>query len=309
MSFVDKYFFNPNFWQKILIFTLLPFSFLYALISFLNNRFRKKVDFDLPIISVGNLSVGGNGKTPVGIAISELFEDKKVFIILRGYKRSTKGALVVKIDNKIKCNVKECGDEAYEYALFSKANVIVSEKREIGINIAKKNNAQIIILDDAFSKAHIKKFDILIFSKTMPKYNFCLPSGAYRLPLFCKKYADFLAYEGKDFVKNSEFEPKNDMILISSIAKPFRLEEFKKYAKAFYFLNDHNDISFEFCEQKLKQNNAKTILCTQKDYVKIKDYGFNICLISLKTRLGDNLKQAILDYVKNYKRSKNVSLY
>ena len=302
MGFVDRYFFNPTFLQKIVIFILLPISFLYALISFLNNRFRKKIDFDLPIISVGNLSVGGNGKTPTCIAISKLFEDKKVFIILRGYKRSTKGALIVKLDNEIKCSVQESGDEAYEYALFSKANVIVSEKREVGIDIAKQNNAQIIILDDAFSKVHIKKFDILLFSKVMPKYNFCLPSGAYRLPVFCKKYADFLAYEGDDFERLSEFEPKDDMVLISSIAKPFRLDGFKKYAKAFYFLNDHDEISYEFCEQKLKQNNAKTILCTKKDYVKIKDYGFDICLIDLKIKLSDNFKQAILEYVKNYKK-------
>lgn len=302
MSFIDRYFFNPSWWQKIIIFLLLPFSFLYAFFSFLNNRFKKKIDFKIPIISIGNLSVGGNGKTPVTKAIVKLFDDKKVFVILRGYKRKKSGTFLVKLDDDIKCDVYDCGDEAYEYALFTKANVIVSEKREEGIELAKSYKADIILLDDAFSKVHIKKFDVLIFSKVMPKYNFCLPSGAYRLPMFCKKYADFIAYEQKDFEKISKIKPKKDMILISAIAKPFRLDEFKKYVINSYFLNDHDEISFDFIQDKLKTNNAKTILCTQKDYVKIKDFGFDISVIELDVKLSDDFIFALKNYEKNYKK-------
>lgn len=59
---LDNYFFKPNFWQKCLTFVLFPLSVLYAFFAILNTFFRKKIVFKKPVISVGNLSFGGNGK-------------------------------------------------------------------------------------------------------------------------------------------------------------------------------------------------------------------------------------------------------
>ncbi|MDN2797355.1 tetraacyldisaccharide 4'-kinase, partial [Campylobacter jejuni] len=67
---LDNYFFKPNFCQKCLSFILLPLSLLYAFFSILNTFFRKKIVFKKPVISVGNLSFVGNGKTPLCKAIA-----------------------------------------------------------------------------------------------------------------------------------------------------------------------------------------------------------------------------------------------
>ncbi|MFG5142363.1 tetraacyldisaccharide 4'-kinase, partial [Campylobacter lari] len=104
MTWLDRYFFKPNFLQKTLAFLLLPFSFLYMIIAILNTKFKKELDFNLPIISIGNLTLGGNGKTPICKAIATEFEN--CFIILRGYKRQSKGLIIVKHKDEILCDIK-----------------------------------------------------------------------------------------------------------------------------------------------------------------------------------------------------------
>lgn len=178
-------FLSPLF-QKCLAFIFLPLSLLYGLCAILNTCFRQKIDFKKPIISVGNLSFGGNGKTPICKAIAREFEG--VFIVLRGYRRKSKGLLVVKNKNAILAQVSQSGDEAMEYAFEECVKgVIVSEDRVAGIQKAFELGAKIVLLDDAFSKFHIQKFDILLESKIKPYFNFTLPSGAYRLPKFYEK--------------------------------------------------------------------------------------------------------------------------
>ncbi len=252
MTWIDKYFYKPKFYQKLLAILLLPFSFLYAFIAILNTKIKKEIHFNIPIISVGNLTIGGNGKTPVCKAIATEFE--KSFIILRGYKRKSKGLVVVKHNHKILCDIDKSGDEAMEYALNHKCyGVIVSEDRIAGIKKAIELGAKLIILDDAFSKFYIKKFDILLQSKDKPFFNFTLPSGAYRLPKFYEKQADYIAYEGKDFKRYSYVKENQKAILITSIAKPFRLYEHFIKARACYFFADH--YAFKKQELEIKDNN------------------------------------------------------
>ncbi|TEY16620.1 tetraacyldisaccharide 4'-kinase, partial [Campylobacter sp. CH185] len=107
---------------------LLPLSVFYAFFAILNTFFRKKIVFKKPVISVGNLSFGGNGKTPLCKAIAREFDG--VFIVLRGYKRKSKGLFVVKNQNEILCTLTQSGDEAMEYAFEENIKgVIVSEDR------------------------------------------------------------------------------------------------------------------------------------------------------------------------------------
>ena len=307
MSFLDRYFFNPNLWQKILIFTLLPFSYIYSFIASKNFKSTKKNDFKIPIISVGNISVGGNGKTPFCKALSDMlypiYKDD-IFIILRGYKRKSKGLLVVKLRNQILSDYLNAGDEALEHALFTKANVIVSEDRIKGIQKAISLGAKCIILDDAFSKTNIKKFDILLNSNIKYKYNFTLPSGAYRLPKSYEKFADFNAYQDLHFKRTSFIKDiKQDMILISAIAKPFRLLQYKDLVKAYYFYNDHSSFNKEELINLMQKHNAKYILLTKKDYVKIKDFNLETILIDEELIIFNELKTAIFNYLKEFNAS------
>lgn len=299
MTWIDRYFFKPNFLQKILAISLLPFSFIYALIAILNTKFRKKIDFNFPIISIGNLTLGGNGKTPVCKAIASEFEHS--FVVLRGYKRKSKGLVVVK-NKEILCDIDKSGDEAMEYALDEKIHgVIVSENRILGIKKAIELGAKLIILDDAFSKFHIKKLNILLKSKDEPFFDFTLPSGAYRLPKNYEKYADFIALENKDFFRFSYAKENTNAILISSIAKPFRLYEHFIKARACYFFSDHYNYKKEEIQKLLKKHNCDTLMLTFKDYVKVKNFGFKTELIQLKIILEEDFKNTIKNYINSFK--------
>ena len=296
---LDNYFFKPSFFQKILALTLLPFSLIYAICAVLNTKFRKKVDFKKPIISVGNLSFGGNGKTPFCKALAREFDG--CFVVLRGYKRKSKNLLVVKNNNEILCSIQNSGDEAMEYALNENVKgVIVSENRVFGIKKAFELGAKIVLLDDAFSKFHIKKFDILLESKLKPFFNFTLPSGAYRLPLCFTKKADFVALEGRDFIRYSFTKENPKAILVTAIAKPFRLYEHFIKARACYFFKDHYEFKKDELENLLKKHNCDTLMLTFKDFVKVKDFGFKCQIIELDIELKEHLKQEIKAYLKKF---------
>lgn len=107
---IEDYLFFPNSFQKILSYLLLPFSFLYIFIIFIKRVTSSKVDFGIPIISIGNLTVGGSGKTPITIELAKNIKD--VCVILRGYGRASKGLFVVSLNGKIKVDVNISGDEA-----------------------------------------------------------------------------------------------------------------------------------------------------------------------------------------------------
>jgi len=123
-------------------FLLLPFTFLYCIIVYF--RFPKNYkDMNIPIISIGNIVVGGSGKTPLSIAIANSFEGGAV--VLRGYGRGSKGTILISKYGKILEGVEVSGDEAQEIALSTKASVIVSENRADGIELAKKIGANFVI--------------------------------------------------------------------------------------------------------------------------------------------------------------------
>ena len=101
---------------------LLPLSLLYSLAIYLKFAFKiyKKGSqkYEIPIISIGNLVLGGSGKTPFTKMLFEHFSPKfRTFIVLRGYGRKSSGAILVAKDGEILTNVKKSGDEAMEYAL------------------------------------------------------------------------------------------------------------------------------------------------------------------------------------------------
>lgn len=298
--FRDKIFlFGENYFYKFSILNLaiccllLPFSFIYFFIICFKKFFAKQKDFGIKIISVGNLTLGGNGKTPLCKAIFEIF-DEKTFIILRGYKRQSKGLKIVALNGKILCDIYQSGDEAMEYAKNLKfANVIVSEDRKKGILKAKELGGKIVILDDGFGKFDIKKFEILLLSNPSPWNNFCIPSGAYRYPKFFYKFADFIPQNSDIKANYKIINQQNKMFLISAIAKPWRLKNFEKICVGAKFYADHA----QFCEDELKEilknSKADSILTTQKDFVKIQNFNIAISIIDMKLDLSDNFKEIL----------------
>lgn len=166
---------------------LFPFSILYDGVTSLRNKLfetgiLKSTKFDIPIIVVGNLSVGGTGKTPqIEYLIRLLKEDHNIAVLSRGYKRKTKGFFLA--DESV--TVDQLGDEPFQYyTKFNEVIVAVCEDRVNGINRMKKiqNPPKIILLDDAFQHRKVKsEFNILLTSyNDLYVDDLILPAGNLR---------------------------------------------------------------------------------------------------------------------------------
>lgn len=178
---------------------LLPFSFLYRAVTFTRNWLYDKgilssTGFDIPIISVGNLSVGGTGKTPqVEYLIRALQNDYKLAILSRGYGRSSKGFVL----GNSTSTAKEIGDEPLQYLLkYPQVNVAVCENRVKGAKelLMLKPEIEIIILDDAFQHRAIKPGLQILLTEYSNLFcdNYHLPSGTLRESSKGMKRADMI---------------------------------------------------------------------------------------------------------------------
>lgn len=137
---------------------LYPFSIIYDGVTALRNYaydkgWKESTEFDIPVISVGNLSVGGTGKSPmVELLITILRDDYKVAVLSRGYKRKTTGFKEVLSSS----TAEEVGDEPLQFKhKFPETTVAVCANRREGIEKLKQK-AELIILDDAFQHRKVK---------------------------------------------------------------------------------------------------------------------------------------------------------
>ncbi len=274
--------FYPKWYHYFFIILLLPLSFIYFLSIYFKFP-RKYENLGIPVISVGNIIIGGSGKTPLTKAIVNHYKNKKIAVVMRGYKRKSKGLVVVKNFKKILTDVEMSGDEAMEIAMFTNSAVIVSENRKEGIIKAKEMGADFVILDDGFDKP-FKKLNIVIDKKI--KNPFVLPAGGYRYPRSFLKYADFVVKEIKREVK----VPNGD-ILISGISNPKRL--LKYWNKEYKFFPDH----YEYKWEDLKEFKDKLIVTTAKDYVKLQKFPLKLKIIDLEVKLTDELIKKIDEFL------------
>ena len=280
---VEEYFYNPNTLQKVLSYLFLPLSWFYCFMMYIRFRLSKPEDFGLPIISVGNLTVGGSGKTPLVTALAK--EEKNPAVILRGYGRASKGMIVVKERGEILCDVACSGDEAMIYAKkLPHATVIVSEDRKVAIQKAKELGCEIIFLDDAYSKHTIKKEDILIDVQT--KNSFCLPSGPYRERLWQRKDVK-LFREDVDFIRHVVVvDVTEKMSLVTAIARPQRLDKYlPNHLVAKHYFEDHHAFTKAELEKILREDGATSLLVTFKDYVKMEAFGLPLSLLDLEVEI------------------------
>jgi tetraacyldisaccharide 4'-kinase len=259
----------------------------------------KAKDFHIPIISVGNLIVGGSGKTPVTITLAKRYQD--VFIILRGYKRDSSGLIMISDKGHILEGVHISGDEAMLYATSLKnASVIVSEDRVKAIEKAKELGAKVIFLDDGFSKAHIQKLDILIKPQLPHANNFCLPSGPYR-----ERKSLYKAYlsieEERDFKRNVTIHnPTQKMVLVTAISKPERLTPFIPDDIPRVTFPDHHPFTKESLESIMIKYQATSILTTQKDAVKMQEFGLSLSILKLDIMIEENILTNVDTFIENF---------
>lgn len=180
---------------------LLPFSWIYgSIVRFRNWLFdiglKKSKSFSIPIISVGNITVGGSGKTPHVEYLIRLLHDKaKIAVLSRGYKRKSHGYILANEST----TMPEIGDEPFQmHQKFSDIYVAVDTKRARGIENLQNDEASkdvdVVLLDDAFQHRYVKPgINILLVDyHRLIIYDKMLPAGRLREPLSGKNRADIV---------------------------------------------------------------------------------------------------------------------
>lgn len=230
--------------MKLLKLILYPFVPFYALVInirnlFFDNNVFKTQAVDAKVISVGNISVGGSGKTPLVISLLRLLkrEGKKVGVLSRGYGRNTRGYLLVSDGKEILAPVNDCGDEIYITAMECKVPAAVSENRVRGAgNFIGDTGVNVIVLDDAYQHRWIKRdLNLLIFEQRfLTEYDFfkqqLLPTGMMREPFRSINRADAV-------IINRKFTPENKIPPEYS-----RYLEGKKIFTAYYKAIEFGDV-------------------------------------------------------------------
>jgi len=160
-------------------------SLQFYLITFLRNKFYdfgliKSFSFEIPVISVGNLAVGGTGKTPMVEFLIKKFSHKyNIAVLSRGYKRKTKGFIIA----SKKDNATTIGDEPFQYySKFKNIKVAVDKKRKRGIKKLINTGIDMIILDDAFQHRKVIPTYSILLSDYSNLYfdDYLLPMGNLR---------------------------------------------------------------------------------------------------------------------------------
>ena len=180
---------------------LTPLSWLYGLgVGFRNLMFKlgilKSRAFDIPVISVGNITVGGSGKTPHVEYLVSLLKDKlKVAVLSRGYKRKSKDYVLADNDS----TMSQIGDEPYQIKQkFPDIYVAVDKKRTRGIDRLTSDgltkDVDVILLDDAYQHRYVKPgvSILLIDYHRLIIYDKLLPAGCLREPQKGKSRADIV---------------------------------------------------------------------------------------------------------------------
>lgn len=295
---------------------LYPFSLVYGGVMSLRNKLYdhgifSSQEYDVPVIAVGNLSVGGTGKSPmVEYLITLLKEDHRLATLSRGYKRSSRGFL--RLTGRE--TAVEAGDEPLQFKTkFPGVEVAVDENRRHGIAelLQASSPPEVIILDDAYQHRKVKAgFYILLTSyQNLYADDLVLPAGNLREPKKGAKRANVIvvtkcpqkmsreeqekvrrrlapkegqqlffskiAYSEKVYGKNTFF-PLHDLhkrtfTLVTGIANPKPLV---KYLKA-HHLKFENRIfpdHHNFTSGELQELRSKElIVTTEKDYMRLKD--------------------------------------
>ncbi len=270
----------------------------------------KSESFDIPIIAVGNLSVGGTGKSPQIEYLIRLLSSKyQVATLSRGYKRSTTGFVLA--DHNANANT--LGDEPFQFfSKYPKIIVAVDENRVEGIKILleldKKPN--LILLDDAYQHRKVKAGFYILLTAYDDLFcdDFILPFGNLRETSFGKNRADMIivtkcpnnidelvqkkikdklkvlqpiyfttiSYDVNVYNESGQLSvneiKEEEKVVVAGIAKPKPFFDFleAKSSETMIFSDHHN---FEERDINSILNKAKKnkIITTEKDYVRLKD--------------------------------------
>lgn len=211
--------------MKILRYILLPIVPIYFLISWFRNKFYDlgifiSTSYDLPIICVGNLSVGGTGKTPmIEYLVRLLRPTNRVAILSRGYKRKSEGFIIA--DKH--ATVQSIGDEPFQfYSKFEDIIVSVDADRRNGISnlLTLKPRPEVILLDDAYQHRKVKAglYILLTVYDQLYTKDIVLPTGNLREPRIGAERADVIIITKcpEDLQENTKIELQSKLNVLPS---------------------------------------------------------------------------------------------
>ena len=303
--------------MKLLRYLLFPTVPMYYLVTWVRNKMydlglKSSTTFDVPVICVGNLSVGGTGKTPmIEYLIRLLKNNYKIATLSRGYKRKIKGFIIA--DETTDAHA--IGDEPFQlFKKFTDVIVSVNANRRTGIKqlLGLEHKPDVILLDDAFQHRRVKAgFNILLTSFNSLYYDdIVLPTGNLREPKSGAKRADVIvvtkcpksisetdrqriinklrplehqrvffssiSYSDEminSFGKRKLHDLKNKTFtLVTGIANSKPLVDFL-HAEGLNFEHLNFKDHHEFSEKEVKQLKSKDlILTTEKDFMRLEPY-------------------------------------
>jgi tetraacyldisaccharide 4'-kinase len=312
---VHKIWHSNSFFLKLFY----PLSFLYYILQQVKWFLSAYQKFTIPIISVGNLNVGGVGKTPISIALMEIVKaiGKKAAFIGHGYK-----AAILKDSSSTKVNLQKdnadlVGDEALLLSQY--ATTYIAKKRSLAIELAEKDGFELVILDDGFQdNSIVKDLTLLVIDAEYLLGNgLLLPIGPLReKPIPALQRAGLIVIAGicdKEIKKAksfmiSKFEKDCDSLqpkIVSALVKLQNLEELigqdffaiiaianpKKVLKTAklnniiikktFIFSDHKLFDDQELEviYKLAREAQCQVITTSKDFVKLPKYYQNLTKI------------------------------
>ena len=295
---------------------LFPFAILYGLITSIRNFLYdkgifKSYSFDVPIIAVGNLSVGGTGKTPqIEYLIRLLSPAYKVAVLSRGYKRKSEGFILA--DEKATAEM--LGDEPFQmFQKFPNVQFAVDTDRRNGIStlLSQKEKPEVILLDDAFQHRKVKAGFYIMLTSYGDLFcdDYMLPTGNLRESRNGAKRADVIIvtkcpktiseaeqitikkkiglditilfstieYDEKVYGIDSEFSVEEiklkDKLLLAGIANPTSFFNYlQKVNDRLVVFPDHHHFTENDCKEIIQKANGSIIVTTEKDFVRLKKH-------------------------------------
>ncbi|MCX7879460.1 MAG: tetraacyldisaccharide 4'-kinase [Ignavibacteria bacterium] len=170
-----------------------------------DTKLIKQVQSKFPVVSIGNLSFGGTGKTPLTIYISNFLKENnwRPIIISRGYRRKGKGLGIVRTETEILTTWNLAGDEMFLIATKLDVPIVVCSNKHKSIEfIEKKFDFDVVIVDDGFQHRKLfRNIDILLIDKRTVERPFVAPKGFLREPFGNYRRADIILIEkGIDYI-------------------------------------------------------------------------------------------------------------
>jgi len=304
-----------------------PIATIFSIIIFIRNlafdlKILKITKVSKPVISIGNITTGGTGKTPIAILFANEAKKRglKPGILSRGYKRKSSGSLVVHDGIKLLLSVTDSGDEPFLMAnKLKNVPIIVDANRINGANrLIKDFGVDIVILDDGFQHRYLyRDIDLLLINASVKADMYqMLPLGMLReLPTSISRASKVLISKGSfDLVpKKISSYIKNPIMISEYLSADFNYKNIKKPFFAFcgiadpntfinsldslniniigsYFLKDHvsyNKKDLYRLSNKISEHGIRDLITTEKDKLKLPksffhNYNIHILYIDLK---------------------------